>query len=770
MTGARPRLLFFQYRYDPRLPAFVVQHARDHVRCLSRFFDVTVVSEDCDYARACETHRADLVLFEGGVNHASCRRPEVTNTRAHASIPKAGLHNADAFCNARAGFLSDMERLGVETYFAISTTAAEHTPEMADRVFSWPNFVDPEVYRDYGENRNIPVLFTGNKNALYPWRRRMLQLLSERYPSLLCPHPGYDPGATPMQVMQGERYARTINASWLVPACGTVAREVVRKHFEVPACRAALLAERSEGLEAAGFVDMENCVFAGDRDVLDKVEWLFRDPERLLALIDRGHRLAHSRHTAEQRDQILQWYRLRVALPPGQRIVQDGPFGPLRAVGAESGAATLHVRGRGLHLALLREADALVDAEPAAAEALYARCAGYMPWMPEVKLGTARCRLHAGDAAGAAAILDAQLAYVLEQYRAQDPDPVEWALRIVARLCAGELAEAARDAGRFPDLAHPELERARAAVAVLSEPGRAFVAPDRGRRASVHPLPRRTDAEWIDEVCRMLQANGRSALARRLSASHPDARWREGTGARGPRPRRDRARRGWMGRALGSAAATALRRLVGGSLHRLERRWGYFLPYALSEMKRDEFFGEVRQLVRDEEIRRAAVIGAARGEGTTEAFLAGILENQNRPRVLCVNGEGRPLRQLEEAFARSGRVSCAPLAPSPSGDLAPAISRALRTLDADGRSRIDVVVVDGSALSPATAAAGGLDRELHRARFVVLDDINEAYNREHHAGLLRDPDYVLVAQNPGLRNGYAIFKRAAPRSGEAAAC
>jgi len=39
-SAPKPRLVFFQYTHDG-LPEFLVQHARDHVDCLSEFFDTT---------------------------------------------------------------------------------------------------------------------------------------------------------------------------------------------------------------------------------------------------------------------------------------------------------------------------------------------------------------------------------------------------------------------------------------------------------------------------------------------------------------------------------------------------------------------------------------------------------------------------------------------------------------------------------------------------------------------------------------------------------
>src|ERR1700757_1414209 len=148
-SGFRPKLLFFQYRYDQTLPSFILGHMREHVACLEQFFEVILVNDDCDYEEVCEKYQPDLTLVEGSFTVSQARRPRVTNPRANPRIPKVGFLHSDAFSQGRAGFLSDMECWGIDTYFAISVTAAEHTPAIADRLFVWPNFVDPAIFHDY---------------------------------------------------------------------------------------------------------------------------------------------------------------------------------------------------------------------------------------------------------------------------------------------------------------------------------------------------------------------------------------------------------------------------------------------------------------------------------------------------------------------------------------------------------------------------------------------------------------------------------------------
>lgn len=789
MTDAvrtKPRLLFLQYRYDEKLPAFLLLHKQDHVKCLSRSFDVTVVSEDCDYGEVCERHHPDVVLFESGVNHVTCRRLDVANTHAHPGIPKLALHNADPFCNARAGFLSDIEHWGIDAVFAISTTAAEHTPELADLLYVWPNFVDPAIYRDYGASKSIPVLLTGNANALYPWRQKISRLVSGRYPSLLCPHPGYDPDAAAVSFLFGERYARTINASLTVPACGTIARELVRKHLEVPACRACLVTERSAALDAAGFADMESCVFADEHDVLDKLEHLFRNPELLQGITDAGHRLVHGRHTLEHRGQILQWYELRRDLAPGHEIVQPGPFEPLVAMRRRGARERAGVAGGGLHLELIRRGDRMLEeGRTREAEALYLQSKGYMPWMPEPRLRVALCRLLLGDARTALAWIEELLTFVLVEYGARDPDPVEWAYRVVSLLCLGRREEALRDARQFAWLRHPELDRARWSAAILAgvdpepPPG-----ADGAPRRTLHRLPGRGDAEWVERVCAMLLACGRRPWAEILRArsrtgtalpSPPAGRGERAAGAGDERPGSGAAGTSPSPSSAASTTArlerrlrirrlrSAVRRTAGVLLHAVERRTFPFLPYRLSGARDDPFYRTIQQLTAEEDLRTALVVGAP-GARCAAAFLAGAGANPNAPSVCFV--ETPAPRLLRATLDGGGAVRRWQLrtGASGAGQLEEAIGRVGR--DA-GITSFDAVLIDGFAARQHLRGATRLAEILSGARLVFLEDTNELACQEVRDRLLADPELALVASDPALRGGFAAFRRRRRRAAEA---
>ncbi len=523
--NGKPTLVYFQRRFDARrLVQYVQLHYRQQIKCLEQFFRVHVVNEDCDYDRICDTYWPDITLFDSGISCEGYRRLSITNTSAHRAIPKVGFYNADSFCRARAAFLSDMDQWGIETIFSISVSLAEYLPDIARNLFVWPNFIDPDVYRDYQCPKTIPILFTGSSASYYPWRRRIQHIVSRAYPSLLSPHLGYD-RQKEERIVYGESYARMLNACWFVPSCGTVANDVVRKHFEIPGSRSCLLAQKSAGLTAAGFVDMRNCVFAEDGDVLDKMDYLFRNQERLREITDAGYRLVHSRHVLRARDQILRWLRLKQHLQPGQRIIQRGPFGPLCTVADASTARTEHVAADGVDRAFLHQGNAaLWDGRYDEAIRLFMKSLNTIMEipLPEPQLGLALCHLFKGEPQRALQWLVGPLQCVLVTNDTRDPDPVEWAYFLIALLCDGSFKKASRCGKRFPWLRHPELDRARWLLEALNGGGRPLSMPapkPSGTRASVHGIPVSDGAEWRARVCRMLTACGQLSAARQLQAT-----------------------------------------------------------------------------------------------------------------------------------------------------------------------------------------------------------------------------------------------------------
>ena len=763
-ASGKPRLLFFQYKYDGNLPAFLLVHKQEHVDCLSQFFDVTVIREDCDYRAVCDACEPDLALFESGVPFETCQRLVIRNVRANAGIPKLGFLHSDGFCEARAGFLSDMDHWGIETFFAIAVTAAEYNPAIADNLFVWPNFVNDSTYRDYGQWKNIPVLFTGNTNTLYPWRKKIVKLVANHYPSLICPHPGYSPRKAQRQVTIGEPYARMLNASCFVPACGTAAREVVRKHFEVPACRSCLVTEKSAGLEAAGFVDMVNCVFADEHDVLDKLAYLFDRPERLQAITDAGYELVHSCHTWRQRNQVRQWFELHRCLKGTEKIVQPNPFAPLRALPRSEPSS--YFKAGGSHLILLNEGDReLAKSNYEEAERFYLRCLYHYRFMPEPQLRLALCRLRKGDPAAALSWIGKPLQFTLTEYKSPDPDPVEWAYFIVALLCAGNLKDAAARAAQFPSLRHIELDRARMITAALTNS--AVIAPTADGappfRRSIHRVPDRSIEAWTREICAMLEACRQrsfaatleSWLVRGLPLSHSERR-REIKNLETLDPASQAAVNGFRKRHVYSQWKAAARGTLARFLHGMEAKLGYFLPYHLSSAKNDEFFAAVNSLARDEDVTTILAIGLRPKEAITRALLAGVSGRYRRLLLYFISP------QLEPAASQPANedVHWREVAPDSAERVLLEIeSIAGEVSPRQGTASFDALLIDLSAWKPEAAITQVLRTATILSRRIFLTGIKSSCNQLAYFELLEDPRYRLVDQDLELRHGHAIFER-----------
>jgi len=525
MTGTaqiwKPRLVFFQWDHSPNAGAadYLRLHMEHHVKTLATHFDVVVVNHDCDYDAICDLHEPDLTLFESGYRTHGSRQPRISNTSSHQHIPKLGLHNGDPWCDRRAGFISDMDRWGIETFFAVGTLTPSYTPDLADQMFVWPNAVDADLFRDYGQHKTIPVTLTGQCYGLYPWRQRVFSLLRDNYPCLVSPQHAYE-SKLAAKVLSGESYARALNASFVVPTCGTEAGEFLRKHVEIPAARACLVTERSDVLDAAGFVDMVNCVFADEDDVLDKLELLFSDRDQLQRITDAGHALVHGRHTLSARPQIYQWFMLQRELSDDERIIQPGPFDDLIRVSVRSGRKSRHIVGSGPDRSLLKQGETLLRAGRIdEAQRSFRQCLDFVAYLPEAKFGLALCALRSGRAAEARDLLVGSIEVATVHFGAANPDPVEWAYFLLALLGEGRLDQARRLQDFYPGLSHRELGRMREVIRRLGpDGGAASEAAPAKRGLSVHVLPMQADVDWFAGIAEVLDRCGQAQLAARLRA------------------------------------------------------------------------------------------------------------------------------------------------------------------------------------------------------------------------------------------------------------
>lgn len=621
-AAGAPKLLFFRWT-KPGLAPFITQHLDAQTRTLSHFFDVKVIDYDCDYGKVCDDFEPALTVFESGV-YSGARR--ITNTSSRPDIPRLGFLHSDAYDIARSVFLSDMDRWGVDQFFTTSVVMAEYTPEIADRLFVWPNAIDPLVFHDYGLKKNVPVLFTGSQERHYPWRNAMSRILTERYTTMTMPHFGWG-GGTQRMVM-GEDYAKLLNASTFVPACGSMAGEVVRKQLEIPASMACLVTERTHSIEAFGFQDMVNCVFADSGDVVGKLDYLNQNSDLLLAITKAGFDLVHSQHTEAHRSQVLDWLTIHSAGMSGRKFSQKTPSSPLKVNSNPAGLVPVPLRTlrpRASDRTLLESGwQQLRSGRVERAEQEFLRCLNYY-FIPEALTGLTFASLAKGNAEAALELVNEALIEVLEERKAEDPDPVLWACLLRSLVCAGDNARAASEADRFPNLRHPELDRVRLVLSALLPHSRDDVRPGGPSRPSVMPAPPLAFDAWLQEFAAMLDRCGnpwaasaiREAFGFLASSADPPKHPRKHATARGH---------------VRTVKREIRIRLRTGPMQRLR--------VALSPYKRrvlsDDWSGLVTFTIRRHELDRALLIGRA-SRRQASAVELGVRMNTSLPALQRVD-------------------------------------------------------------------------------------------------------------------------------------
>lgn len=710
-AAPRERLVLFRWP-RPGLSHFLVDHLREQVETLSIFFDVAVIDRDCDYGEVCEELQPALCIFESGV-YAGPRR--ITNTQLHPEVPKLGFLHADAFDSSRAAFIADMSEWGVEWFFTTSMAMAEYTPDLGGRLFVWPNSVDTAVFRDYGLVKNIPVLLTGSQASHYPWRNAVSQVVSESFTTMTMPHFGWNAERGTSGMMKGEAYARLLNASTFVPTCGTMARDVVRKHLEIPAAGACLVTEDTPAIRAFGFVDMVNCVFADAGNVATKLDGLLAEPARLQRITAAGHDLVHGRHGQQSRDQVLQWLELVRRHGPGMRLEQQWPEGRLQlAQGPESGPPS---GGAGRDRKLIADGwRELVAGRAGQADGLFLRALNYY-FIPEAAVGMVFSRLTQGDADGAGDWITRTLTAVFNHHLSPAPDPVQWACEVRVMLCRGDLAAAVAASLRFPDVGHPELERMRRVVWDLGSIAAADRPPTARTRASVHRLPEQSEHEWSSRLVAMLAACGHQDLADAVGRG-----WQEAT----PGPR--------QARSGNDKVDTLLARLhSGGGTRSRPEKW---LRSRLSPIKgkvmTDPWSARIGKMLVTEPLSHAAMIEPGRFDRTAMAIRSALGANPDRPPVSTVQAARK------RGAGDSGELSQADIDQALGS--APDSSRTLIYLTSRGCARIGGTdVLDQAALLviEGTATPAG---------YRIMDD-------------LLSGNHVLVMHEPDRGRGWAVLRR-----------
>ena len=211
------------------------------------------------------------------------------------------------------------------------------------------------------------------------------------------------------------------------------------------------------------------------------------------------------------------------------------------------------------------------------------------------------------------------------------------------------------------------------------------------------------------------------------------------------------------------------------------------------EIKDDEFYFLIQKLSQEEDIRSVLEIGSSAGGGSTEAFVTGLGNNRNNPRLFCMEISKPRFAELQKRYINRDFVACynvssVPISKFPADTELSCFYSTTKTAlnnytlervtgwlrqDIDyvhssgvptngielikqenGIDLFDMVLIDGSEFT----GKAELD-EIYGAKFILLDDINGFKNYHNRQRLIADPHYTLVQENMNTRNGYSIFRR-----------
>lgn len=493
----------------PGEPIFLRELKTEWIRALSREVTVNIVDQDFDMRSVMDQCRPDLVIYES-LDAQHIHLPDVTSALVNPEVPRVAYLTTDPHEPLRPLFYARWHDYGISVAFQESgECAARFTPELRGvEVFSIPSFINAEVFRDYGLEKSIPIsVFSAHLLPLfYPWRTAFTREVTLRFPALLYPHPGYVQRSVPFAV-QGEAYARLINQSMFSVADTTCMEYVVRKHLEIPASGAVLVAPDSPALRDYGFIDMTNCVLGEGAALYDKIELVARDPALYAKICRAGHDLVHANYTWTTRLGIAQWLEAYSRRRPGERIIQRGIHAPFEVVGAETAAPKSKMFDSPMTRLLGRARDAILsgqgleaafrDLEPASKWAFHVGEPFFMLGMMCLLAGQIR---DAGPLIGRRAVERGRIAPELALF-----DPVEAAwLMLIGKLLDDQSLLAAMRA-QAAQASHLALRRMQWLLDGAEGPTEDLKSSTMRDTLSIHWIGQEDFSTWLNLIARIQQ-------------------------------------------------------------------------------------------------------------------------------------------------------------------------------------------------------------------------------------------------------------------------
>lgn len=338
MSNQAPRRRVLCVRATPNSDASpLLKNISDEwLHALALHCDIETIEQDFDFEDVCRDRKPDLVVFDA-VHWVRPFRLNIANIDAYPEIPRVLYLNCDPHDPLRPMLFGMLETYRVEAIFC----GIEHlqlTPQLSQYPsYILPLFIDGEIFKDYAVDKTIPVtIFSGHMfPSFYPWRATIAREIQHILPTLIYSHPGYKSDRrAPFEVRNAD-YARLISQSYFSLADTTRLDYVVRKHLEIPAAGAVLVAPDSDIVKRYGFVDMHNCILGTGKELYGKIYAVSLKPEAYERIKNAGYRLVQENFTRDHWTYLLDWYECRMARKTGEITQQIRQFGKFRNVPAK---------------------------------------------------------------------------------------------------------------------------------------------------------------------------------------------------------------------------------------------------------------------------------------------------------------------------------------------------------------------------------------------------------------------------------------------------
>ncbi|WZY01130.1 glycosyltransferase [Bacillus sp. FSL W7-1360] len=227
--------------------------------------------------------------------------PSVTGVKK-ISIPCAALFSDIHLCKEeRKKAVQEEEIKYVFTYYR--DKFLQWYPELTDQMIWMPPEVNTDIFKDYGAEKDIDFLMTGNTHPkFYPLRAKMLETFKGRDGFFERPHPTYERMyAAPHQCVLGERYAMEINRAKMAFTCDSIYQYPVLKYYEICACNTLLLAPCSKEIRDLGFIPGEHFVEVDENDFEEKAYYYLNNEEERKRIALNGMEMVHRKHATTVR-------------------------------------------------------------------------------------------------------------------------------------------------------------------------------------------------------------------------------------------------------------------------------------------------------------------------------------------------------------------------------------------------------------------------------------------------------------------------------------